>query len=224
MAGETVYPPELGGMASTISSERLARADALLQSGHADALYSHAVYALAREGKTIALQAFGQAAPQTRFDLASLTKPMATATCLLQLVEQGRLHLRQPVHQFFEDEFGSLPHLSGVEVRHLLTHTSGLPPVPRWPAERGCPSRRDMVQAVLSTPALRPAGTGYTYSDTGYILLGEIIARVTGKPLEACFSGRSRRAARPHDARLPAEERPARYHRPHWPGTGGHRP
>lgn len=174
-------------MTPTVSPERLARADDVLASGVADGLYTHAVYALAREGKTIALQAFRQATPQTRFDLASLTKPMATATCLLQLVEQGRVHLRQPVHPFFEEEFGSLPHLSGVEVRHLLTHTSGLPPVPRWPAEGAHPSRRDRVQAVLTTPTLRPAGTGYTYSDTGYILLGEIIAHVAGQPLEACF-------------------------------------
>ncbi len=174
-------------MASTVSPERLARADAVLASGVGDALYTHAVYALAHGGKMIALQAFGQATVQTRFDLASLTKPMATATCLLQLVEQGRLHLRQPIHPFFEEEFGPLLHLSGVEVRHLLTHTSGLPPIPRWPSESTHPSRRDMVQAVLTTPTLRPAGTGYTYSDTGYILLGEITARIAGQPLEVCF-------------------------------------
>ncbi len=174
-------------MAPIVSPERLARADDVLASGLADALYAHAVYALARGGETVALRAFGQAAAGTRFDLASLTKPMATATCLLQLVEQGRLHLRQPVNQFFEDEFGPLPHLSGVEVRHLLTHTSGLPPIPRWPAEAEKPTRRDMIRAVLTTPTLRPAGTGYTYSDTGYILLGEIIAHVAGQPLASCF-------------------------------------
>lgn len=174
-------------MAHAVSTERLARADALLVSGITDTLYTHAVYALARGGETVALRAFGQAQAETRFDLASLTKPMATATCLLQLAEEGRLHLRQPVHLFFEEEFGPLPHLSGIEVRHLLTHTSGLPPIPRWPAEGTHPSRRDMVQAVLTTPTLRPAGAGYTYSDTGYILLGEIIAHVSGQPLEACF-------------------------------------
>ena len=173
-------------MASTVSPERLARAEAVLTSGLADALYTHAVYALARGGETVALQAFGQATAQTQFDLASLTKPVATATCLLQLVEEGRLHLRQPVSLFFEDEFGPLPHLSGVEVRHLLTHTSGLPPIPRWPAEAES-ARRDTVRAILTTPTLRPAGTGYTYSDTGYILLGEIIAHVSGQPLEVCF-------------------------------------
>lgn len=174
-------------MASAVSPERLARADIVLASGLTDALYTHAVYALARGGETVALRAFGQATAPTRFDLASLTKPMATATCLLQLVEQGRLHLRQPVHSFFEDEFGPLPHLSGVEVRHLLTHTSGLPPVPRWPAGASSATRRDMLRAVLTTPTLRPAGTGYTYSDTGYLLLGEIIVHVAGQPLEVCF-------------------------------------
>ena len=174
-------------MTTTVSPERLARADAVLAAGITDSLYTHAVYALARGGIPVAVKAFGQATAQTWFDLASLTKPMATATCLMQFVEQGRLHLRQPVHQFFEEEFGPLPHLSGMEVRHLLTHTSGLPPIPRWPADGANPSRRDMIRAVLTTPTLRPAETGYTYSDTGYILLGEIIARVGGQPLEACF-------------------------------------
>ena len=186
-AGETDGFPEHQAMTPTVSPERLARADAVLASGVADALYTHAVYALARGGVPVALKAFGVAADDTRFDLASLTKPTATATCLLQLAEAGRLHLRQPVHPFFEGEFGPLPHLSGVELRHLLTHTSGLPPIPRWPAEGTNPTRRDMVQAVLTTPALRPAGAGYTYSDTGYILLGEIIARIAGQPLEAFF-------------------------------------
>jgi len=177
-------------MVPTVSPERLARADAALASGITDGLYTHAVYALARGGGPAALRAFGAATTQTRFDLASLTKPVATAACLMQLVEAGRLHLRQPVHSFFEEEFGPLPHLSGVEVRHLLTHTSGLPPIPRWPAEGSHPPRRAMLQAVLTTPALRPAGAGYTYSDTGFILLGEIIARVADEPLESVFRAR----------------------------------
>lgn len=135
----------------------------------------------------LAHKAFGQAVQDTLFDLASLTKPLATATLTMQIVEQGRLHLRQSVGRFLEDEFGPLPHFSGVEVRHLLTHTSGLPPIPCWPANAAGKSPHDLIASVLSTPTLRPAGTGYTYSDTGYILLGEIIARVWGQPLEVCF-------------------------------------
>ena len=171
-----------------VSPERLARAEALLAGGVAEKLYTHAVYALAWGGATVALKAFGAATPDTRFDFASLTKPMAAATCVMQLVEQGRLHLRQSVHRFFEDEFGPLPHLSGLEVRHLLLHTSGLPPVPRRLAEGVAPSRQAMLHAALTTPTLRPPGVGYTYSDTGYILLGEIVARVAEQPLDACFA------------------------------------
>ncbi len=165
----------------------LTRGDELLQSGLADGLFTHAVYGLMRGGERLALKALGQAAADTVFDLASLTKPLATATLILRLVEQGRLHLRQPVARFFDDEFGPLPHLSGVEVRHLLTHTSGLPPIPCWPADAADKSRHALITSVLATPALRPAGTGYTYSDTGYILLGEIAARVSGQALETCF-------------------------------------
>ena len=174
-------------MTPAVSPERLARADALLAGGVTDELYTHAAYGLALGGATVAVKAFGAATADTVFDLASLTKPMATATCLMQLVEAGHLHLRQSVHGFFEGEFGPLPHLSGMEVRHLLTHVSGLPPIPRWPGEGAKTTRRERLQAVLTTPTLRPAGAGYTYSDTGYVLLGEIVSRVAGKPLEDVF-------------------------------------
>ncbi len=174
-------------MTAAIIPERLARADALLQAGVDDGLFTHAVYGLMQGGELAAQKAFGAAALGSVFDLASLTKPLATATLIMQGAEQGRLHLRQPVGRFFEGAFGSLPHLSGVEVRHLLTHTSGLPPVPCWPENAAEASRQELIASVLTTPALRPAGAGYTYSDTGYVLLGEIAAQVFGLPLDNCF-------------------------------------
>ncbi len=177
-------------MTAIIIPGRLARADALLQAGVDDGLFTHAVYSVLRGGETVAQKAFGAASLGSVFDLASLTKPLATATLILQGVEEGRLHLRQSVSGFFEGLYGPLPHLSGVEVRHLLTHTSGLPPVPVWPADGGGAGRRELIASVLATPTLRPAGAGYTYSDTGYLLLGEIAARVFGQPLEACFRER----------------------------------
>ena len=163
------------------------RGDALLAKGIQDGLFTHAVYGVMRGGEMLAQNAFGEANLDTVFDLASLTKPVAAAAVILQFVELGQIHLRQPVSRFFEDEFGPLPHLSGVEVRHLLTHTSGLPPIPIWPPPPAKASRHELIASVLTTPILRPAGVGYTYSDTGYILLGEIAARVAGKPLEECF-------------------------------------
>ena len=174
-------------MTALIIPERLARADALLQAGVEDGLFTHAVYGLRRGGETLAQKAFGAAAPDSVFDLASLTKPLATATLIMQGVEQGRLHLRQSVARFFEGVYGPLPHLSGVEVRHLLTHTSGLPPIPCWPVDGNQETRHELMRSVLTTPTLRPAEVGYTYSDTGYILLGEIAAQVFGKPLAQCF-------------------------------------
>ncbi len=176
--------------AELLSPMRLAKADALLAGGVSDHLYTHAAYALMRQGEPVASGEFGAATPETIFDLASLTKPMATATVLLQLVEDGKLHLRQSVHRFFEEEYGALPHLSGVEVRHLLTHTSGLPPIPRWPKIGAGATRREMIHGVLTTPTLRPPGTGYTYSDAGYILLGEIVSRAADLPLDTVFADR----------------------------------
>ena len=126
---------------------------------------------------------------ETVFDLASLTKPCATATGALQLAEQGRLHFLQPVRKFFEEEYGALPHLTDVEIHHLLTHTSGLPPIPKWPKESAGADRAEFIRSVLSTPLLRPPGAGYTYSDAGYILLGEILQRVSGHSQAALFQG-----------------------------------
>lgn len=169
-----------------ISQERLSIAEDLLQNGLADGLFTHGTYALARNGQTTARGAFGAATPDTVFDLASLTKPMATATAILQLAEHGRLHLGERVPGFFEAEFGPLPELADVALRHLLTHTSGLPPIPRWP-DAGA-TRTEILQAVLHTPPTRPPGAGYTYSDTGYILLGEIVGRVSGEAQEEYFA------------------------------------
>ena len=175
-------------MGAAVSPERLAAAEALLAQGVAEGLYTHAAYALARGGQVLGRGTFGAATLQTIFDLASLTKPLATATLCLQLAEQGRLHLRQSPTRFFEAQFGPLPHLEDVQVRHLLTHTSGLPPIPRWPAETPPPDRAALVRSALATPLLRPPGAGYTYSDTGYLLLGEIVAEVAGRPLPAAFA------------------------------------
>ncbi len=168
--------------------DALAVPDSLLRRGLADGLYTHAVCALARDGQTVAHSAFGKASLTTIFDLASLTKPIATATLVLQLTEAGALHLHQSVAGFLEADFGPLPHLADVQVRHLLTHTSGLPPLPRWPAPTPRPTRADCMRAVLQTPLLRPPGVGYTYSDTGYILLGEIVSRAAHTPLDTLFT------------------------------------
>jgi len=162
-------------------------ADGLLQDALSEGLFTHAVYQLSIAGDLAAEGVFGKASIDTIFDLASLTKPLATAIGALQLVQQGKLHLLQSVPRFLEDEFGPLPHLAEVEVHHLLTHTSGLPPIPRWPKAAAEHSRHDLLRSALTSPLLRPPGQGYTYSDTGYILLGEIVSRTAGKGQEILF-------------------------------------
>jgi CubicO group peptidase (beta-lactamase class C family) len=170
-----------------ISGPRVRVAEDLLRTGLSEGLFTHATYALALNGSVQCCAAFGKATQNTIYDLASLTKPMATAVMTMQLVEDGQIHLHQPLDTFFTEEYGLLPHLTDIELRHLLTHTSGLPPLPRWPIDASGQSRSDLIRSALSTPTLRQAGVGYTYSDTGYILLGEVVSRVAGAALNHLF-------------------------------------
>ena len=89
-------------MGAAVSPERLADAEALLARGVAEGLYTHAVYALARGGQVAGRRAFGAATTDTLFDLASLTKPMATATlCSATDGAAAVLHLHQSVVPVF---------------------------------------------------------------------------------------------------------------------------
>ena len=163
----------------------------IIDEGLSAGLFSAASYAVARCGEIVASRAAGRvsfepgATPvgaHTLFDVASVGKPAATATAIMMLVEQGRLSLIQSVGKTLEPRFGALSHLDAVEIRQLLTHTSGLPPIPRkidTGEEHGDLSRT--LEATLTTPLLREPGVGYTYSDVGYILLWEIIELITGE-------------------------------------------
>lgn len=102
-------------------------------------------------------------------------------------MEQGRLHLRQEVRSLLPEAEGSP--VGSVMVQQLATHTSGLPP---WKALYG-EEVTSPLDVIFTTPLAAEPGMQYAYSDLGYVLLGEIIARVMGKPLneamqEAIFS------------------------------------
>jgi serine-type D-Ala-D-Ala carboxypeptidase len=133
----------------------------------------------------VALRAFGHAAvepepvpmaPDTVFDLASLTKVVATTPALLRLLEDGAFALETPVWHIF-------PAFSDkrVTIRHLMTHTSGLP------AWRGLyldhHGWEAYLEAICATPLVRDPGTQVEYSDLGFMLLGGLIQRVTGQTL-----------------------------------------
>lgn len=161
-------------------------AHSLLEKGLEENLYSCSSYCLMRGGRIYIDGAIGTAQPDssppvpvaldTIFDMASITKPI-TATLLLLSAERGELHLGMRVRDFLP-EAETAP-CANLTLRQLATHTSGLPP---WKALYENPNDSALTQ-ILATELETEPGTKYAYSDLGYILLGEILQRVTGTPL-----------------------------------------
>lgn len=116
----------------------------------------------------------------TIFDLASLTKVVATTPSIMLLVEQGRVKLDAPVQTYIPQFAGGAR--SRITVRHLMVHTSGLKPgLPRNPAWFGYNS--GIAWACVAFPTTEP-DEKFRYSDINFILLGEIVRRVSGEPLD----------------------------------------
>lgn len=144
-----------------------------------------AVALVVHRGKTVLHEAFGTldgettTQRETLYDLASLTKPLATASSLLKLVESGEVTLSQPAAELLGIDEARLP---GVALGHLLTHTSGLP---AWtPCYAGGATGLDAaVEEILAQERAAPE-TVYAYSCLGYILLAKILKNLTGTPLD----------------------------------------
>jgi CubicO group peptidase (beta-lactamase class C family) len=114
------------------------------------------------------------------FDLASLTKVVGTTMATWVCLERGLVRLDDEVRALLP-EFGG----AGVRLRHLLTHTSGLPAWRDLRLAGATPAERRT--AALATALVRPPGQAVVYSDVGYIVLGELVERVYGAPLpEVC--------------------------------------
>lgn len=117
---------------------------------------------------------------ETIFDIASLTKVIATAPAILKLMEAGKLDLNAPACRYIKEFRGG--GRETITIRQLLTHTSGLRPsfAPGdvWEEKAGAISKI-ASEELQSTP-----GTAFKYSDLNFILLGEIVERVSGKPLD----------------------------------------
>ena len=154
--------------------------------GMESGVFPGAVVCLYQEGKPLALEAYGHRmiTPQqlpmmekTLFDMASLTKPVATATSVMVLKEQGIVDLNEDVAAY-------MPAFArpGISVFHLLTHTSGLP---AWRALYLNPGDRTKVVKHLSEmPLDYETGSRVVYSCLGYILLGEMVREVAGVDLD----------------------------------------
>jgi len=148
------------------------------------------VVAIGRRSGIVYQKAFGfrQLLPEkepmtedTLFDLASLTKPIATATSIMVLVDRHRLALDEPAARY-------LPELAAlgkgaITIRQLLIHVSGLPAeTPLGDYEHG---RSEALRHIMNVALVAPPGKKFVYSDIGYLLLEEIIRRVAGGELPA---------------------------------------
>jgi len=161
---------------------------AVLERGLADRAYPGAVAIVGDKHEVIATVAVGHQdwAPSPRtdentmWDLASLTKVIGTTTALMQLWAAHRLDLDAPVQQYLPEFVG--PHKELVTVRQLLTHSSGMP---AWrPLYKEATSPANAIQLLFQTPLDTLPGVRMVYSDLGAMLLGKIVERVSGEPID----------------------------------------
>jgi CubicO group peptidase (beta-lactamase class C family) len=175
---------------------------ALVGEGLARGVFPGAVVAVLRGRDRLVYEAFGHAqvvpwrrpmTPETVFDLASLTKPIATATAVLQLCERGALDLDARVAAYLPAFAAGGKH--DVTIRHLLAHTSSLP---AWEllylpgrsgasgaAVRPCRTIAQAVTRICAMPVDEPPGRRVVYSDLGFIVLGFLVERLAGTSLQA---------------------------------------
>lgn len=168
---------------------RLEAAFAVLADEIQSGLLPGAVAVIARRGTVAAWRALGwaqlhparrQIEPSTLFDLASLTKVIATLPSVLLLLERGAFRLDDPVCRFFPEFTGE--GREEVRIRHLLTHTGGLPPgIPLYRYEG---DREARIRQVFTVQLQAKPGARVIYTDLGFILLGELVTRLTGKGLD----------------------------------------
>lgn len=188
-------PEEVG-----MDSRRLSRLDEVITLALERRDFPGAVLLVTRQGKIVWRKAYGQSQllpepapmkPDLIFDLASLTKPIATATSIMILVEQGRIRLWDRVSNFIPEFVPYLEEkgLPGEEVRlfHLLTHTSGLPPYtdPKEVAAKygePCPTE-DLVRHIAGIRKEYRAGEKFVYSCLNYITLAQVVKIVSGQDL-----------------------------------------
>lgn len=196
--------PEARPQAAGMDPRALSALDGLIEKAIQDGQTAGAVCIVGHNGKIVYRKAFGHAAlhPEKRamtvdtvFDLASLTKVTATAPSIMRLVEQGKITLNTTVASVWP-EYGANGK-RGVTIRQLLTHTGGLSPghgffrmfgdenKGRAP---GGPGWRDFYPQAMAELAAAPLqytpDTRFTYSDDGFMTLGEVVRRVSGKPLD----------------------------------------
>ena len=148
-----------------------------------------AVVLIGHDGKIAYRKAFGdrtvlprreKMTTDTIFDLASLTKVVATAPSVVQLLEQGRFRLNDPVAKYLP-EFAQNGK-DQITIRELLTHYSGLPPdIPQRPSWSGYTTGIEKAFAIVPT---HPPGSHFEYSDINYVVLAELVRKLSGQRID----------------------------------------
>ena len=175
-----------------------ARAFALLKQAVQERVFPGAAIAVVDRGELVAWRGIGRftyapdsppVTPTTVFDLASVTKAVATTTMAMILYERGLLSLDQPVVDtlpefgFAEDGSPSPdPRRRRVSIRMLLAHSSGLADYSKFFLRAG--SRSELLRLACNAPLAEPPMQRACYSDIGFIVLGELLARLAGEPLD----------------------------------------
>jgi uncharacterized protein YbbC (DUF1343 family)/CubicO group peptidase (beta-lactamase class C family) len=173
----------------SVSSSQLALMDALIDEAINQHQLPGAVLLVGRKGRVVWRKAYGARAvdparepmsADTIFDLASLTKVVATATSIMILVERGKVRLADPVPTY-------IPEIKGegrdkVTIEHLLTHRSGY--APDFDLREQWTGYDEAIKRLIKEPLRTPPGTRFVYSDINYIALGEVVHRVSGMPLD----------------------------------------
>jgi CubicO group peptidase (beta-lactamase class C family) len=185
-AATTEFAPISTLMNAAIAAEKLPGGVVVI--GHGGRTVFHEAYG----SRTLAGQKGldGSPAPaeamteDTIFDIASLTKPLATATAVMQLYEQGKVAFDDPVQTYLPDfNTANDPQRAKVTVRMLLTHTSGegidVSLVDPWGLAGA--DKTEGVHRALTTPLQSGPGEVFRYSDINYILLGALIEELTGE-------------------------------------------
>lgn len=180
-----------------MDGDSLARVDRIIEAAIADGAAPGAVLAVGRGDRVVRLRGYGNldwassatlpsgtaATDSSLYDLASLTKVVATTTGVMQLIGRGDLSLDTRIAEHLPE--WSQGWKRDVTVRHLLTHQGGLPPfLPFWRTLRGEEEYREAFAAL--EPDYEPGDDGETtvYSDIGFMTLGFLIEEVTGQPLD----------------------------------------
>lgn len=187
-------PQEVGEVG--MDPVKVNRVDELMRDAIATGVTPGAAIAIGRHGKLVRLQGyglldwrdgFGPVTDSSIYDLASLTKVVGTTTALMLLVEEGKVDVDAPISRYVV-EWPDEGEKARVTVRHLLTHSAGLPAFePLWRSLRG---RDAYLHRIVETPLEYSPGTRIVYSDFGAILAGFIVERVSDQRLDVVLQER----------------------------------